>query len=187
MLIGNFMTSLFNVAKYGFFSIFLYIDSVVYKIVSMLFSVFFSLAELQLLKDDAYQAISSRIYLLVGIVALFGDGRVHTVADGDQARRDQADATLCARKEILQHLVVGTAGFLGHLAVAHRRHDKAVFHLQPVDLDGGEELVVGIKLLRHTRRAAGAIAGIGLEPVTVAVDQLLYQCVSFHVGMFLAS
>ena len=71
MLIGNFMTSLFNVAKYGFFSIFLYIDSVVYKIVSMLFSVFFSLAELQLLKDDAYQAISSRIYLLVGIVALF--------------------------------------------------------------------------------------------------------------------
>lgn len=71
MLIGNFMTSLFNVAKYGFFSIFLYIDSVVYKIVSMLFSVFFSLAELQLLKDDVYQAISSRIYLLVGIVALF--------------------------------------------------------------------------------------------------------------------
>lgn len=71
MLIGNFMTSLFNVAKYGFFSIFLYIDSVVYKIVSMLFSVFFSLAELQLLNDDAYQAIASRVYLLVGIVALF--------------------------------------------------------------------------------------------------------------------
>lgn len=71
MLIGNFITSLFDVAKYGFFSIFLYIDSVVYKLVSMLFSVFYSLAELQLLNNEVYESIANRVYLLVGVVALF--------------------------------------------------------------------------------------------------------------------
>ena len=109
------------------------------------------------------------------------------MADGDETRRQKADAALGAGEEILEHLIVGTAGLFGHLAVAHRRHDKAVLHLESVDLDGGEELIVGVQLLRHARCAAGAVAGIGLEPVAVAVDQLLYQCVSFHVGIFLAS
>ena len=118
----------------------------------------------------------------VGEVALLGDGRVDVMADGDEARGQKTDAALGAGEEVLEHLVVGTAGLLGHLAVAHRRHDKAVFHLELIDLNGGEELVVGIQLLRHARGAAGAVAGIGLEPVAVAVDQLLYQCVSFHMG-----
>lgn len=71
LIAGIFTDSIKNMFEYGIFSLLLYIDSVVYKIVSMLFSVFYSIAELQLLNSDVYEAIANRVYLLVGVIALF--------------------------------------------------------------------------------------------------------------------
>lgn len=71
LIAGIFTDSIKNMFEYGIFSLLLYIDSVVYKIVSMLFSVFYSIAELQLLNNDVYEAIANRVYLLVGVIALF--------------------------------------------------------------------------------------------------------------------
>ena len=109
----------------------------------------------------------------VGIVALFGNGGVDVVADGDQAGGQQADAALSAGKEVLQHLVVGTAALLGHLTVAHGRHDEAVLHRQLINLNGGKQGGIRIILLGHPRRTALAILTVGTNPVSVAVDQLL--------------
>jgi len=117
----------------------------------------------------------------VGVVALLGDGGVDAVADGNEAGRQKTDAALGAGEEILQHLVVRTAGFLGHLAVAHRRHDNAVFHGEAVDADGREQLVIGIERLRHAARAAGAVfAALLLEPVAIVIDQILNQFIFFQ-------
>ena len=71
LIAGIFTDSIKNMFEYGIFSLLLYIDSVVYKIVSMLFSVFYSIAELQILNNDVYEAIADRVYLLVGVIALF--------------------------------------------------------------------------------------------------------------------
>ena len=109
----------------------------------------------------------------VGIVALFGNGGVDVVADRDQAGGQQADAALGTGEEVLQHLVIGTAALLGHLAVAHRGHDKAVLHRQLIDLNGGKQGGIRIIRLGHPRRTALAILAIGTNPVSVAVDQLL--------------
>ena len=109
----------------------------------------------------------------VGIIALLGDGGVDVMADGDQAGGQQTDAALGTGEEVLQHLVIGTAALLGHLAVAHRGHDKAVLHRQLIDLNGGKQGGIRIIRLGHPRRTALAILAIGTNPVSVAVDQLL--------------
>ena len=109
----------------------------------------------------------------VGIVALFGNGGVDVVADGDQAGGQQADAALGTGEEVLQHLVIGTAALLGHLTVAHGRHDEAVLHRQLIDLNGGKQGGIRIILLGHPRRTALTILTVGTNPVSVAVDQLL--------------
>ena len=111
----------------------------------------------------------------VRVVALLRDGGVNVVADGDQARGQQAHAALGPGKEILEHLVVGTAGLLGHLTVAHGGHDQPVLHRQLVDLDGREQRGVGIEVPGHACRAACAVFAVGAHPVAEAVDQLLYQ------------
>lgn len=56
---------------YGFIGLMLSIDGLLYTVVSYLFRLFNILATNQLLSNEVYQAISSRIYLFVGIVALF--------------------------------------------------------------------------------------------------------------------
>ena len=111
----------------------------------------------------------------VRVVALLRDGGVNVVADGDQARGQQAHAALGPGKEILEHLVVGTAGLLGHLTVAHGGHDQPVLHRQLVDPDGREQRGVGIEVPGHACRAACAVFAVGAHPVAEAVDQLLYQ------------
>ena len=108
------------------------------------------------------------------------------VADGHEAGGQQTDAALRAGKEILQHFVIGTAGFLRHLAVAHGCHDHTVLYGHAVDLDGGEELIVGIQLLCHAAGTAGFVfVPFLLEPVAVGVYKLLNQGVVIQ-GKFLA-
>ena len=110
----------------------------------------------------------------VRVIALFRHGGINMMADRDQAGGQQTDTTLSTGKEILQHLVVGSTGFLGHLAVAHRCHHQTVLHCQLVDLNGGKQLMIGIKLLGHTSRTALAVFTIRADPVAKAIDQLLY-------------
>ena len=57
--------------KYGIMSFLLMLDSFVYMICSWLYSLFVGLSRVEILTDDAYQAIADRIYILVGVVALF--------------------------------------------------------------------------------------------------------------------
>lgn len=56
---------------YGFIGLMLSIDGLLYTVVSWLFRLFNVLATNQLLSSEVYQAISNRVYLLVGVVALF--------------------------------------------------------------------------------------------------------------------
>ena len=117
----------------------------------------------------------------VGEVALFRNGGINMVADGNQTGGQQTDAALCAGKEILQHFIVGTAGFLRHLAIAHRGHHHTVLYRQAVDLNGGEHLVVGIKILGHAACAAGFVfVALGLKPVAVGINELFHQSIGFQ-------
>ena len=102
------------------------------------------------------------------------------VADGDQAGGEQADAALGAGKEVLAHLVVGTAGFFRHLAVAHGRHNKAVFDGQPVDLNGRESGVIGPELFGVAPGAHLLVLAVFLHPVAVAVYESFDQCIRFQ-------
>ena len=104
------------------------------------------------------------------------------VADGDQARGQQAHAALGPGKEILEHLVVGTAGLLGHLTVAHGGHDQPVLHRQLVDPDGREQRGVGIEV-RVMRAVPPARFS---QSVRTQLPKLLTSCctkMSFFKGM----
>ncbi len=74
----------------------------------------------------------------VGEIAQLGNRRVHSVAYRDEPRGDEADAALRPRREVFDHLCAGSARFLGHVDVAHWRHDQPVLEREPVDPDGGE-------------------------------------------------
>lgn len=56
----------------GFIGICGILDGLVYRLVSILFQLFFALARVQLLDNSVYRAIADRVYLFVGIIALFG-------------------------------------------------------------------------------------------------------------------
>ena len=112
----------------------------------------------------------------VGEISLLGDGGINMMADGHKAGRQQANAAFCTGEEILQHFVVGPPGFLGHLAVAHRRHHHAVFHGHAVDLDGGKEFVIRIQVLGHASRTASPVFVVRFpEPAAIGVNQFLNQ------------
>ncbi|MPM45107.1 hypothetical protein SDC9_91792 [bioreactor metagenome] len=104
------------------------------------------------------------------------------MADRDKAGRNQTDAALCARKEVLLHLGVGASRLFAHVDIAHRRHDKAILESDGIHADRGEHVVVRIQLARKTRRAARAVIVIrGADPVAVAIDQLLNKGVLFQL------
>ena len=115
-----------------------------------------ALGEVSPAGHDGAAAVDARE---VGEAVELRDRGVYAVAHGDEARGEQAAAALGAREEVLQHHVVGAAGLLAHVNVAHGRHDDAVLDGELVDLDGREETVIGVELLRHTRGAA-AEAGL---------------------------
>lgn len=56
---------------YGFLGLWAFIDGIVYRLVSLFFKLFYALAEVQLLDNSIYRAIADRVYLFVGIIALF--------------------------------------------------------------------------------------------------------------------
>lgn len=47
------------------------LDGFVYRIVSLLFELFYALANAQLLNNEMYEAISTKIYVFIGVIALF--------------------------------------------------------------------------------------------------------------------
>lgn len=60
-----------EVLEYGFMGLMLFIDGLVYKLISSLFTLFEALAGVQMLSNEMYESIANRIYLFVGIIALF--------------------------------------------------------------------------------------------------------------------
>ena len=119
----------------------------------------------------------------IGEVAQFRNRVINSVANRYQSRRDQTDAAFRARKEILLHFRVGATGLLGHVDVAHRRHDETVFNRQGIHANGRKQAVVGVEVARHVGRAARAVEVIrGADPVAVVVDELLHECVFFQHG-----
>jgi hypothetical protein len=102
------------------------------------------------------------------------------VAYGNKARGQQADASGGAGKEVFAEFIVGPSGFVGHLAVAHGGHDRAVLNGKPVDLNRGEQGVVGIQFLGESGGTARLVFAIGLYPVSIAVYQFLNQFIAFQ-------
>lgn len=55
----------------GIMSILLYIDAKVYGLISDVYSLFLRLANAQIFKSEVYQDISSKVYIVMGVMALF--------------------------------------------------------------------------------------------------------------------
>lgn len=72
MLTLKWFFNFIDVINRGFVGMCGIIDGIVYRLVSLLFQLFFSLAKVQLLDNSIYRAIADRVYLFVGIIALFG-------------------------------------------------------------------------------------------------------------------
>lgn len=47
------------------------LDGLIYRVVGLLFELFYSLANAQLLNNEMYEAISNKIYIFIGVIALF--------------------------------------------------------------------------------------------------------------------
>ena len=60
-----------EILEYGFMGLMLFIDGLVYKLISSLFTLFEALAGVQMLSNEMYEQIANRIYLFIGIIALF--------------------------------------------------------------------------------------------------------------------
>ena len=58
-------------AERGFLGLMLFLDSVVYKLASLLYSFFYKLAGAQIFANEVYDGISKRLYLFMGVIALF--------------------------------------------------------------------------------------------------------------------
>lgn len=71
MLTMKWFFSPIDLAARGFIGICGIIDGIAFRLVSVLFQLFFSLAEVQLLSNSVYEAIADRVYLFVGVIALF--------------------------------------------------------------------------------------------------------------------
>ena len=61
----------FGAMQYGFVGLMLSIDSLIYWLGTILYSLFVGLSQVTILTTEAYQNIADRIYILVGIVGLF--------------------------------------------------------------------------------------------------------------------
>ena len=55
----------------GFIGLMLFLDSIVYKFAAMLYSLFYKIASVQLFKNEMYEELAQRIYIIMGVVALF--------------------------------------------------------------------------------------------------------------------
>ena len=55
----------------GFFGIFLYIDGMIYSLISSAFKIFMALASCRLFTNDMYKTISNSIYFFMGVAMLF--------------------------------------------------------------------------------------------------------------------
>lgn len=47
------------------------LDGLIYRLVSMVFELFYALANVQLLNNEMYEAISNKVYIFIGVIALF--------------------------------------------------------------------------------------------------------------------
>lgn len=57
--------------KYGLTGVFLFLDSIVYWLVSKLFSLYEVLAGAEIITQDTYQEIANKFYVIIGVVMLF--------------------------------------------------------------------------------------------------------------------
>lgn len=65
------MVNIFNVFKYGLTGLLLFIDSLVYWLLSVLFGLYEALAKVDFINAGDYENIASRFYVLIGVVMLF--------------------------------------------------------------------------------------------------------------------
>ncbi len=65
------VVNIFDVGKYGLSGIFLFLDGLVYWIVSKLFAIFEALAGVRIIPQETYQAIVNRFYVIIGVMMLF--------------------------------------------------------------------------------------------------------------------
>lgn len=65
------MKAFASLAVTPFIELLLVIDAFIYKFISMLYNVFLIIANRRILTNELYETISSRIYIVVGVVALF--------------------------------------------------------------------------------------------------------------------
>lgn len=61
-----------DILERGITGLLLLIDGILYSFLSTLFKLFYALAEVQLLDSSVYEKIADRVYLFVGVIALFG-------------------------------------------------------------------------------------------------------------------
>ena len=55
----------------GFLGLMLYIDGLVYRFASLLYQMFYKLAGAQILDNNVYETIAEKVYLFIGVIALF--------------------------------------------------------------------------------------------------------------------
>ena len=87
MLLMSIKTDILESVNRGIYGVLILLDGIVYRLVSALFELFYTLAGAQLLDNTIYEAIAQKVYLFVGIIALFSVSvaLLKTMANPDEA------------------------------------------------------------------------------------------------------
>src|SRR5690554_5572696 len=70
----------------------------------------------------------------ISSVVVFRDGRVYSVRDRDQAGDEESRSPLGPLGKIINHFRQRPADWVGHIDIAHGRHDDPVFQFTLSDL-----------------------------------------------------
>lgn len=71
MLIGSWLFNPMDVFSRGLYGVLGVLDGLVYRLISLLFELFYALANAQLLNNEMYEEISNKVYVFIGVIALF--------------------------------------------------------------------------------------------------------------------
>lgn len=95
-----------NVLKEGFFGVLLTFDTIIYGLIGGAFKVFMAVAKARLLTSDAYYAVATRVYLLVGVLMLFvlSYAILRAIIDPDQATKGELGP------KMIQRVVIAVVG-----------------------------------------------------------------------------
>lgn len=80
-----------DILQSGFVGIILLLDTLIFGLIQSAFKIFMALAGARLLSSDAYTAIANKIYIIVGVLALFilSYSILRAIIDPDQAMKNE--------------------------------------------------------------------------------------------------